>query len=332
MLTANQLLNKVHKVSNAADFTKLALEVFEFQYEYNEIYRKYCVEIGREKAKVNSVKEIPFLPIEFFKTHMVTSIDESEIEKIFSSSGTTDAVKSKHFVANLDFYKSNSLKIFSAFYNHPSQYVFLSLLPGYLERNDSSLVYMMEHFNHESEHVESGFYLNNIQDLENKIQEINHNKKKCVLLGVTHALLDLCEKGIKLSENFIVMETGGMKGRGKELVREEVHEKLKNGFGINAIDSEYGMTELLSQAYSKGDGKFLTPPWMKIFIRDIYDPFSLMSDGKSGSINIIDLANICSCSFIATSDLGKINSDDSFEVLGRLDSSDVRGCNLLYVL
>ncbi len=330
MLTANQLLNRVHKVSNYTDFSSLALEVFEFQYKHNEIYQKYCVETGRDRAKVNSVKEIPFLPIEFFKTHNVTSVQESEIEKTFCSSGTTDAVKSKHLVANLDFYKSNSLKIFSSFYDHPSEYVFLSLLPGYLERNDSSLVYMMEHFNHESKHDESGFYLNNIDDLEKKIQQINRDKKKCILLGVTHALLALSNRNVKLSESFTVMETGGMKGQGRELIREELHEKLKNGLGVNAIHSEYGMTELLSQAYSKQDGKFFTPAWMKIFIRDIYDPFSFMEDGKSGSINIIDLANVCSCSFIATSDLGKINSDNSFEVLGRMDNSDVRGCNLLY--
>ncbi len=318
----------IFKIKSIDDFNELTIKIFHFQYKNNIVYREYVKNLGIDVSGVKSVNEIPFLPIEFFKSHKVVSY-ENPAERIFSSSGTTGMKTSKHLVADLRLYEKSFLKSFSLFYGNPEDFVFLALLPSYIETGGSSLVYMAEKLIHKSKHSESGFYLDEYKNLKSTLLNLKNKNKKTILLGVTYALLDMAEKYPINFPPLIVMETGGMKGRRKEMVREELHSVLAKGFGVNNIHSEYGMTELLSQAYSKGDGVFNCPPWMKVITRDINDPFANVKNGKTGGINIIDLANLYSCSFIETKDLGKILSDDSFEILGRFDNSDVRGCNLL---
>ncbi len=318
----------IFKIKSIDDFNELTIKIFHFQYKNNIVYREYVKNLGIDVSGVKLVNEIPFLPIEFFKSHKVVSY-ENPAERIFSSSGTTGMKTSKHLVADLRLYEKSFLKSFSLFYGNPKDFVFLALLPSYIETGGSSLVYMAEKLIHKSKHSESGFYLDEYKNLKSTLLNLKNKNKKTILLGVTYALLDMAEKYPINFPPLIVMETGGMKGRRKEMVREELHSVLAKGFGVNNIHSEYGMTELLSQAYSKGDGVFNCPPWMKVIIRDINDPFANVKNGKTGGINIIDLANLYSCSFIETKDLGKILSDDSFEILGRFDNSDVRGCNLL---
>lgn len=319
--------NKIFEINNDATFNELCLTAFHYQYENIKVYRKFVDSIQVDPKSVEHYSEIPFLPISFFKTHRLIA---GESQAVFKSSGTTSTlVRSQHFVQDLNIYKTFFTKGFERFYGSTEEYCILALLPSYIENGDSSLVYMADKLIRDSQHKESGFYLNNIHALAEKLKLLDSQGQKILLLGVSYALLDLIEKHPFQLKNTIVMETGGMKGRRKEMIREELHEQLKQGFGLKTIHSEYGMTELLSQAYSKGNGVFETPAWMKILIRDVNDPFGMLPKGQSGGINIIDLANIHSISFIETKDLGKINSSQEFEILGRFDDSDVRGCNLL---
>lgn len=318
------------QINTTKEFQKTALKVFRFQYENNLVYQQFCKLLKRTPREVDNLQDIPFLPIEFFKSKTVLSSTDP-IQTTFSSSGTTGILTSKHLITDLSFYEASFRKAFSHFYGNIEDYAILALLPSYLEREGSSLIYMVEDFIESSNHPDSGFYLHDHDALAKKLIELDKAGQNVLLIGVTYALLDLIERHSFTLNNTIIMETGGMKGKRKELIREELHQILTNGFGVSKIHSEYGMTELLSQAYSLGDGRFECPPWMDILVRDTEDALSYVSTGKTGGLNIIDLANINSCSFIATQDLGKKYSDHSFEVLGRFDHSDIRGCNLLVV-
>lgn len=306
------------------------MKVFRFQYENNAVYREFCDLIKRNPTNVKTINNIPFLPIQFFKSHQVIS-SKDNAEQIFTSSGTTGSETSKHYVTDISLYEQSYRLGFSQFYGNIENYVVLALLPSYLERDGSSLIYMANDFIQSSNHPESGFYLHDYDTLSEKLIQLDKNGENILLIGVTYALLDLIEKQKFGLKNTIVMETGGMKGKRKEIIRTELHEILCDGFGVSQIHSEYGMTELLSQAYSAGEGVFECPPWMQILIRDPEDALAYLPDGKTGGINVIDLANLNSCSFIATQDLGKKNPNHSFEVLGRFDNSDIRGCNLMVI-
>lgn len=318
----------IFSISNNKQFEKIALKVFRFQYDNNSVYREFCQFLNIEKQQVKSLQQIPFLPIQFFKSHEVLSSTE-KIQETFTSSGTTGMSTSRHFVTDITLYEESYRKGFAQFYGNIENYAVLALLPSYLEREGSSLIYMVDDLIQLSNHPESGFYLNNYDDLIQKLLQLDEAGENIILIGVTYALLDLIEKQQFHLKNTIIMETGGMKGKRKEMIREELHELLCKGFGVNAIHSEYGMTELLSQAYSLGNGIFECPNWMQVLIRDTEDALSYVENGKTGGINVIDLANINSCSFIATQDLGKKQPNNSFEVLGRFDNSDIRGCNLM---
>lgn len=322
------LKNQIFKIKTEKEFNELALDIFNYQFKNNLVYHQFCKHLNVRANKINCINQIPFLPIEFFKSHTIKSSEFIE-EQVFLSSGTTGHNQSKHFVKDLTLYEASYHSTFRQFYGNVKDYCVLALLPSYLEREGSSLIYMVDDLIKKSNHPESGFFLENRSKLIEILHKTNKNEQKTLLIGVSFALLDLAEEyQIDLS-NVIVMETGGMKGRREEITRGELHQILSKSFNTNTIHSEYGMTELLSQAYSKGNGVFKTPLWMKILIRDINDPFSLLENNKTGGINVIDLANIDSCSFIATQDLGKKNSCAEFEVLGRFDNSDLRGCNLL---
>lgn len=323
------LKDDIFNISNSNEFEKICLRVFHFQFEHNPVYQQFCGLIGKNPENVNSYKEIPFLPIEFFKSKKVIA-DRKKPEIIFTSSGTTGKLTSSHYVTDLDIYEKSFTEGFKRFYGNPEDYIILALLPSYLERTGSSLIYMAEKLIKASNHEASGFYLNELDLLAGKLSELDKKGKKILLIGVSFALLDLVENYSFDLKNTIIMETGGMKGRRKEMIRQELHDILRKGFGTPHIHSEYGMTELLSQAYSTGNGIFECPPWMKILIRDPEDALSLISENKTGGINIIDLANINSCSFIATQDLGRITSK-GIQILGRFDNSDIRGCNLLII-
>lgn len=323
-----QKFNRVFDIQTEEEFNNLCLEVFKFQYQNCEVYRRFSDSLGIQAETIKHFSQIPFLPVEFFKTHEILSVPKSNEAIIFTSSTTTSQSPSKHYVNDITVYEESFLKGFELFYGKPNDYCILALLPGYLERSGSSLVYMFDRLIKLSADINGGFFLHNYDELIAVIKSLKNSGKKTILIGVTYALLDLSELGIKLSDNFIVMETGGMKGKRREMIKEELHSFLKQKLGINTIHSEYGMTELLSQAYSKGDGIFECPPWMRILIRDTEDPLSLVGENKTGGINIIDLANWQSCSFIATKDLGRL-SGNKFEVMGRFDNSDVRGCNLM---
>ncbi len=319
---------EIFTIENENQFNDFAIKIFNYQAENNPVYKEYLFHLGVNISSIHSYQNIPFLPIEFFKTHQIlTGAGDSEM--IFYSSGTTGSQRSKHYIKDLAFYEKSFLKTFNRFYGDVDEYCILALLPTYLENESSSLVYMVNQLIQKSGHPESGFYLNNIETLASKLKDLDQSGQKVMLFGVSYALMDLAHQFPMQLSNTIILETGGMKGTRKELTKNELHQFLAKKLGVEKIHSEYGMTELLSQAYSKGDGKFFTPPWMKILVRDTYDPFSYVQKGRSGGINIIDLANIHSCSFIETKDLGKINKDNSFEVLGRFDYSDIRGCNLL---
>lgn len=320
----------IFAISSQKQFEKIALKVFRFQYKNNLVYQEFCDFLKTDLQKVKSLEQIPFLPIQFFKSHKVVS-NTNAIEETFTSSGTTGMLTSKHLVTNVSLYEESYYKGFSQFYGNIENYVILALLPSYLEREGSSLIYMVEDLIQMTNNHQSGFYLRNHEELIQKIIRLDSSGQNVILIGVTYALLDLIERQKFQLKNTIVMETGGMKGKRKEMIREELHEQLCKGFGVTAIHSEYGMTELLSQAYSLGNGIFECPSWMQILIRDTEDALTYVPDGKSGGINIIDLANINSCSFIATQDLGKKNPNNSFEVLGRFDNSDIRGCNLMVI-
>ncbi len=319
---------KIFTLKNTTEFNALALSIYKYQYRTNKTYHKFCSYLGKTESNVTQIKDIPFLPIQFFKSHNIISGNNTP-KTVFTSSGTTGNQTSKHYVTDLSIYEKSYSSAFKHFYGDIKDYCVLALLPSYLEREGSSLIYMANDLIKKSKHPESGFYLNQIDALREKLIALEAKKTKILLLGVSFALLDLIEGTPLQLKHPIIMETGGMKGKRKELIRDELHAILKEGFGVQHIHSEYGMTELLSQAYSKGNGLFKTPPWMKILIRDTEDPLTYQTTGKTGGINIIDLANINSCSFIATQDLGKIYEDNQFEVLGRFDNSDIRGCNLM---
>ena len=314
------------------NFREAALNVFRFQYRYNDVYHQYCQALNINISSINDIEKIPFLPIGFFKTHQITTTPFLP-EIIFESSGTTQTVNSKHFVKDAALYTQSFTTAFKLFYGNPKDWCIIALLPSYLERNNSSLVMMASELIRQSEHPQSGFYLDEQEKLYNTLLMLENQQQKTLLIGVTFALLDFAEKYPMRLQFTVVMETGGMKGRREELTRQEVHAILRNSFGINKVHSEYGMTELLSQAYSKGDGIFNCPPWMKVLLREEDDPLSVRVADKNkalnGAVNIIDLTNIYSCSFIATDDAATLYSDESFEILGRLDNSDIRGCSLL---
>jgi phenylacetate-coenzyme A ligase PaaK-like adenylate-forming protein len=315
-------------IQSEQQFTKKALEVFNYQFKNNKVYRSFCDLLYVHPSDISTIEEIPFLPIQFFKSREVVSSSD-KVEAVFNSSGTTGTTTSRHLVKDLSIYEASYLKGFHHFYGNIKEYVVLALLPNYLERKGSSLVYMVNDLIQKTENPESGFYLNNLDELAQKLIALDKKGQKVLLIGVSFALLDLIEKYQFNLKNTLVMETGGMKGRRKELIRVELHALLKKGFSVRKIHSEYGMTELLSQAYSKGNGVFETPPWMKILIRDTEDALKILPQEKTGGINVIDLANYNSCSFIATQDLGKVHGNDTFEIIGRFDNSDLRGCNLM---
>jgi phenylacetate-coenzyme A ligase PaaK-like adenylate-forming protein len=321
-------IHNIFSIDSEEAFNKLTLDIFNHQAENCAVYKSYLYHLGVQPGNINHVAEIPYLPISFFKTHEVLS-DQREPEIVFSSSGTTGMVQSKHLVTDVKVYEDSFNKAFEQFYGSIADTCLLALLPSYLERDGSSLIYMVDALLKQSSHPDSGYFLHNYQELYQKLQQLQAAKQKTILIGVTYALLDFLEVHALNFPELIVMETGGMKGKRKEMVREELHEVLKAGFGVSAIHSEYGMTELLSQAYSYGDGIFNCPAWMKIVLRDTNDPLSLIKNQQTGGINVIDLANVNSCAFIATQDLGRVFADGSFEVLGRFDHADIRGCNLL---
>lgn len=324
----NFTTEQIFSIDNEATFNEVALTIFRYQAINCAVYRDYIQHLKKDFSAIKNYREIPFLPISFFKSHQVLSTaDKPEI--VFSSSGTTGQITSKHLVSDVKIYEESYNKAFKKFYGKPKDICILALLPSYLEREGSSLIYMVDDLLKQSTHPQSGYFLHDLAKLYDTLCELKKAQQKTILIGVTYALLDFVEQFKIDFPELIVMETGGMKGKRKEMVREELHETLYAGFGVKNIHSEYGMTELLSQGYSYGQGIFNCPPWMKILLRDTSDPLSLVQGKQSGGINVIDLANINSCSFIATQDLGKVYEDGSFEVLGRFDNADIRGCNLL---
>jgi len=331
MILSEEIKQAIFTISGENDFENIALKIFRYQVTANRIYDDFCRALGILPEKVMHLQEIPFMPVGFFRDHRVISGNRDDFEKIFRSSGTTASVSSQHFVKDLQLYRESFTRSFSLYYGDPGHFRFLALLPGYLERQDSSLVYMMDSFIRLTAGNGSGFFLHDLDALQKRLLETNDGATRTILFGASYALLDFAELYPSDLSGITVMETGGMKGRKREMIREELHEILCHRFNIGGIHSEYGMTELLSQAYSQGDGLFRTPPWMKVMIRDTNDPMHFLPPGKTGGINIIDLANLHSCAFIATQDLGKLQPDGSFEVLGRFDDSDIRGCNLLVV-
>lgn len=321
------LTNEIFNIDSSKEFLRLAIEIFHFQYKNVEVYRNFCDLLKCKPSKIKALEEIPFLPIQFFKSHNII-VQGMKPEITFTSSGTTGMATSNHLVGDLKIYEQSFLKGFQNEYGHPSNYAILALLPSYLERGGSSLIYMVESLIEKSDNSNSGFYLYEMDALTEKLDFLERKGQKSLLIGVSYALLDLIEKKKMKLKHTLVMETGGMKGKRKEMIKEELHEILKRGFGVKKIHSEYGMTELLSQAYSKGDGVFFCPPWMKILTRDPEDPQTYFT-GKTGGINVIDLANIYSCSFISTQDLGRVHKNGTFQIMGRFDASDIRGCNLM---
>ncbi|QBR13071.1 acyl transferase [Sphingobacterium sp. CZ-2] len=323
-----EIADQIFNIKTEEEFNSAALSVFKHQANHNPIYREFLQILGKEVGSIENYRQIPFMPIQFFKTREVME-EQKEAEIVFSSSRTTGMVTSQHLVADLNWYERSFRLAFEEFYGDVGEIAVLALLPNYLERSGSSLIYMVDDLIKHSDKEESGYFLYNHQDLKNTLEALKRKESKTILFGVTYALLDFVEEFKVDFPELIVMETGGMKGKRKEMIREELHAILSTGFGVSKIHSEYGMTELLSQGYSNGDGLFKTPAWMKILIRDTNDPLTLIEDKKTGAINVIDLANYHSCSFIATQDLGKYHPDGSFEILGRFDNSDIRGCNLL---
>lgn len=315
----------VHKDS----FDLLAIEIFQYQAINNPVYKEYLDYLDINALEVKKVSEIPFLPIELFKNHKILS-GNTDPEMIFESSGTTGSIPSRHYIADLEIYQKSIEKGFRHFFGDPSEYVFLALLPSYLERNNSSLVYMVQHLMSLSDHEDNGFYLYDHDKLNNAIKRNSGSNKKIFFIGVSFALLDFAENYNPDLSKAVIMETGGMKGQRRELTRPELHDTLKQAFHTNNIMSEYGMAELLSQAYAKKEGYFETPEWMKFLVRDVNDPFCYIGNGQTGGLNVIDLANVNSCSFIASQDLGRIMDDGRIEILGRFDNSDIRGCSLMY--
>jgi hypothetical protein len=355
----SKFFEHIFSISSETEFNEVALDMFEFQMQKNPLYAEFVNRLtNNRKSKIVNLKslnhytEIPCLPIEFFKNHKIL-IDGVKTDEFFASSGTTGLNTSKHFVADFLLYEKSFTKSFECFFGSPENYVILALLPNYLEQQNSSLIYMMRSLIEQTKSEFSGFYLNNLDDLNSVIQQINNQvhgtrctvhgadkkpftvhrlpftNKAVILFGVSYALLDFAEKYPQTLENTLIFETGGMKGRREELSKTELHRRLCEAFGVEKVYSEYGMTELLSQAYSKGENKFSCPPWMRVFTRPLNNPLAVEKHGIAGGINVIDLANYNSCPFIATQDLGKTFSENTFEILGRIENSDVRGCSLL---
>lgn len=326
------LEKKLFELNDPGSFEQMALEIFHFQHAYNPLYRQYCQLIQRKPDQVAAISDIPFLPISFFKSSEVKTTDY-DTSLVFESSGTTGSINSKHYIKDPLLYETSFTRGFLHFYGNVQDYAILGLLPSYLERGSSSLVYMVQSLMRKSNHPANDFFLHDFERLRATLLELEAAQQKTLVIGVTYALLDFAEQFPMDMQNTLIMETGGMKGRKKERTREEVHAFLKSSFGVNAIHSEYGMTELLSQAYAYEKGFFQTPPWMKVLLRGEDDPLTLLTGPgqQSGIINIIDLANLWSCSFIATDDVGRLQPDGRFEVLGRLDNADIRGCSLLVV-
>lgn len=321
----NRLADEVFAISNEKAFQQIALAVYRFQFSANSVYGDYCRTLGKTPEHVGSVSGIPFLPIQFFKSHAVKS-GAFEPATVFQSSGTTGTTSSRHFVKDLGLYEQSFLAGFERFYGKPEAYCVLGLLPSYLEQGASSLVYMVDKLIQKSGHPLSGFYLYDHERLKETLEKLETAEHKTILFGVSYALLDFAERFQLPLRHTILLETGGMKGRKKELLKTELYAELEKAFSLSEVHSEYGMTELLSQAYAI-NGRYRCPPWMKVLLRDETDPFSI--GHSSGAINVIDLANLWSCSFIATEDLGRLHTDGSFEVLGRLDNTDIRGCSQL---
>lgn len=328
---AKQLEEKVFAITNEKELPLIALEVYQFQYENNPVYGDYCKAINRTPETVKELTNIPFLPISFFKTHRIETT-EFNAELLFKSSGTTGAITSSHYVKDAAIYRQSFIHSFEKFYGDINGHCIIGLLPSYLERGNSSLVYMVNHLIKKSGYKLSGFYLDEFEKLDETIKELDASGQKTILIGVTYALLDFSEQFPQQLSNTIIMETGGMKGRGKEMTKAELYDQLRQSFGVTHIHSEYGMTELLSQSYGV-DGTMSCPSWMKILLRDETDPLFIYQPGKSttGAINVIDLANLYSCSFIATEDVGRLDSIGKFEILGRMDNSDIRGCSLMVI-
>ena len=325
---AGEWIDKIFRLQ-ASSFEETALQIFQFQYASNRLYAQYADAVGRHPGNVAALTDIPFLPIGFFKSHKLVSGNFIP-EAVFESSGTTQTINSRHFVKSLALYRQSFLQAFTSYYGPVSDYCILALLPSYLERQHSSLVVMADELIKQSHHPKSGFYLYEHEKLRNTLLELEKQQQKTLLLGVTFALLDFAETAHLQLQHTIIMETGGMKGRREEWTRARVHQLLTEKLGVATIHSEYGMTELLSQAYSPGNGIFTCPPWMKIVLREEDDPFNTGFYGN-GIINVIDLANVYSCSFIATDDAGRLYPDNSFEVIGRTDNADLRGCSLMTV-
>lgn len=319
---------QVFSISNQQQFADITLQMFRYQAQNCAVYCEFIANLKIDPFSIKNSEDIPFLPINFFKSQDVVS-NTDNVQVTFTSSGTTEMINSKHMVTDVSWYEESFRRAFALFYGDIKNYCILALLPAYMEREGSSLIYMAEDLVKQSENPDSGFYLYNHDELFQQLKKQQQAGTPTLLIGVTFALLDFVEHYQLKFPGLIVMETGGMKGRRKEMIREELHQTLCEGFGVKSIHSEYGMTELLSQAYSKGDGIFNCPPWMKIITRDTNDPMTELAINQTGGINVIDLANINSCSFIVTQDLGRTHYDGSFEVLGRFDNSDIRGCNLL---
>lgn len=329
MSFANSFKNGLFDIQER-NFNEKAIELFNYQAENNLIYKKYLQLLKTDPQSVTHITQIPFLPIRFFKNHKIVT-GNFEYQAVFYSSGTTGNTRSAHYIHDLAFYKRIAVYAFESFYGKLEDKIILALLPGYTENKNSSLICMIDHFIGQTNNLCSGFVLNDFKAIESRIKEAREQGRQIILWGVSFALLDLAEKFPMDLSGVILFETGGMKGRRKEMIREELHDVLKKRLNISTVHSEYGMTELLSQAYSAGEGLFKTPPWMKIMIREPYDPFSVGTGRGSGGLNVVDLGNVDSCAFIETEDLGKVLDDTFFEVIGRLDNSDIRGCNLLYM-
>lgn len=319
---------KIFHIKDASEFENATLELFKYHFEHNSIYRNFCNYLDRRPANVASIREIPFLPIQAFRIHKI--ILTTDYELLFESSTTTSSIVSRHYVAFATLYEKSFTRVFQMFYGDPSAYVILALLPSYLERPNSSLVYMCRKLIELSQHPESGFYLSDFEKLYATLKELSQKHQPAIFIGVSFALLDFAERYQLEYPELIVIETGGMKGRREEIIRKALHETLQQSFIGSSVESEYGMTELLTQAYARDGNHFQSAPWMKVFVRDVNDPISLLPEGKMGVLNIIDLANIYSCPFIATDDIGIVHQDGTFEVLGRLDHAEMRGCNLMY--
>jgi hypothetical protein len=321
--------DRIFNIEGQEEFLKTSLEVYHYQFNNNTIYNNFVINLGRTSKQLSSISDIPFIPIEFFRNHKILT-GNSPVETIFESSGTTGALPGRHYVCDLKLYEESFLNAFRRFYGDPEEYFIAALLPSYTERENSSLVYMADKLIKRSRYHSSGFYKVNNNELIIALDQAKGKNQKTILLGVSFALLDLAENNAHDLSGVIIIETGGMKGKRRELTRYDLHKIIKERFNVPTVHSEYSMTELMSQAYSKRDGLYYCPPWMKVLIRDPQDPLTIFSEtGKTGGINIIDLANINSCSFIATGDLGRLHDDGGFEVLGRFDNSDIRGCNLM---